>query len=263
MLEIKPTSTVCKANTLSVVLFIYFLPPPSCSIFSGSPLHYILLCIFIVCHGLSNLNVSSKGPSCSFSWLEVFGCNVWPGLSAHAWKSTASCQCWADKHVEFKAENKEGLGCWKWRVILRKGVAGKTNIGPGVRVSGWKERGSRKSSGGEWKGSLKKREEERRELVQWQMPLTPSVATQISSHRQPPLYFVCDSKAQALSLKDILFRFVVLVFKPYLVVLSASFWLCTQWSLLVDWGISCEELGKSKWAACEASALTAVLFLQL
>lgn len=103
-------------------------------------------------------------------------------------------------------------------------MAGKTNIGPGVRVSGWKERGSR------WrvKGKPEKREEERRELVQYQMPLTPSVATQISSHRQPPLYFVCDSKAQALSLKDILFRFVVLVFKPYLVVLSVSFWLCTQ-----------------------------------
>ena len=41
---------------------------------------------------------------------------------------------------------KKGLECWQWKVILRTGVAGMTNIAGGQQVGGQKGEGSRDTS---------------------------------------------------------------------------------------------------------------------
>ena len=62
-----------------------------------------------------------------------------------AWEFENSCQCRSVCHELSKSPKgwkEEGLGCWQWKVILRMGVAGMTNIAGGQRVGGEKGEGS-------------------------------------------------------------------------------------------------------------------------
>lgn len=75
----------------------------------------------------------------------VHTCASPTSVSAQIWDALefeTSCPSWNVCHELSKSSEgwkEEGFGCRKWKVILRTGVAGKTNIAGGVE-SEWEER---------------------------------------------------------------------------------------------------------------------------